>query len=55
MKKLFLSEFLCRKDSERKQIRRVMKLTTGFLLVCSCFAFASQEWKCRILKTNEIV
>lgn len=42
MKKLFLSEFLCRKDSERKQIRRVMKLTTGFLLVCSCFAFASQ-------------
>ena len=40
MKKLFLSESLPKKDSGRKQICRVMKLTTSFLLLCSCFAFA---------------
>lgn len=40
MKKLFLSEFLPKKDSGRKQICRVMKLTASFLLLCSCFAFA---------------
>lgn len=41
MKKLFLSESLQEKDSGRKQICRVMKLTTSLLLLCSCFAFAS--------------
>lgn len=40
MKKLFLSESLPKKDSGRKQICRVMKLTASFLLLCSCFAFA---------------
>ncbi len=40
MKKLFLSESLREKDSGRKQICRIMKLTTGSLLLCSCFAFA---------------
>ena len=40
MKKLFLSESLPKKDSGRKQICRVMKLTTSFLLLCSCFVFA---------------
>ena len=42
MKKLFLSDSLPKKDSGRKQICRVMKLTASFLLLCSCFAFASQ-------------
>lgn len=41
MKKLFLSESLCEKDSEIKSICRIMKLTTSFLLLCSCFAFAN--------------
>ena len=40
MKKLFLSESLPKKDSGRKQICRVMKLTASFLLLCSCFVFA---------------
>ena len=40
MKKLFLSESLPQKDSGRKQICRVMKLTASFLLLCSCFVFA---------------
>lgn len=41
MKKLFLSEPFKEKDSGRKPICRVMKLTASFLLLCSCFAFAS--------------
>lgn len=41
MKKLFLSESLWEKDSEIKSICRIMKLTTSFLLLCSCFAFAN--------------
>lgn len=41
MKKLFLSESLPQKDSGGSQICRVMKLTASFLLLCSCFAFAS--------------
>ena len=40
MKKLFLSESLQEKDSGRKQICRVMRLTASFLLLCSCFVFA---------------
>ena len=43
MKKLFLSESLPKKDSGRKQICRVMKLTASFLLLCSCFTFAGNE------------
>ena len=41
MKKLFLSGSLEEKDSGGKQTGRVMKLTTGFLLLCSAFAFAN--------------
>lgn len=41
MKKLFKPESLSEKDSGRKQIRRVMKLTVSSLLLCSCFAFAN--------------
>lgn len=41
MKKLFLSESLREKDSGRKQICRVMKLTASFLLLCSCLTFAN--------------
>lgn len=44
MKKLFLSGSLPEKDSGRKQICRVMKLTVGFLLLCSCFAFANHAY-----------
>lgn len=40
MKKLLLPESIEEKDSGRKQICRVMKLTTCSLLLCSCFAFA---------------
>ncbi|WP_279135246.1 TonB-dependent receptor [Parabacteroides johnsonii] len=56
MKKLFLSESLPKKDSGRKQICRVMKLTASFLLLCSCFAFAghanSQNAKVSLNKTK---
>lgn len=56
MKKLFLSESLLQKDSGRKQICRVMKLTASFLLLCSCFAFAgnanSQNAKVSLNKTK---
>lgn len=56
MKKLFLSESLPKKDSGRKQICRVMKLTASFLLLCSCFAFAgnanSQNAKVSLNKTQ---
>lgn len=44
MKKLFLSGSLPEKDSGRKQICRVMKLTVGFLLLCFCFAFANHAY-----------
>lgn len=40
MKNLFLPGSFPKKDSGGKQIYRVMKLTTSFLLLCSCFAFA---------------
>lgn len=40
MKKLLLPESIEEKDLGRKQICRVMKLTTCSLLLCSCFAFA---------------
>ena len=56
MKKLFLSESLPKKDSGRKQICRVMKLTASFLILCSCFAFAghakSQNAKVSLNKTK---
>ena len=42
MKNYFLPETFRKKDSGRNQIRRVMKLTTWSLLLCSCFAFAGQ-------------
>ena len=41
MKNYFLPESFKEKDSGWNQIRRVMKLTTCSLLLCSCFAFAS--------------
>lgn len=56
MKKLFLSESLWEKDSGRKSIYRIMKLTTSFILLCSCFAFAghvnSQNAKVSLNKRN---
>ncbi|MBC5632314.1 TonB-dependent receptor [Parabacteroides hominis] len=42
MKNYFLPESFKEKDSGWNQIRRVMKLTTCSLLLCSCFAFAGQ-------------
>lgn len=41
MKKLFLPNSFNEKDLGRKQIVRVMRLTTSFLLLCSCFTFAT--------------
>ena len=42
MEKLFISESFRRKDWGGRKIGRVMKLTTCFLVLCSCFAFAHQ-------------
>ena len=42
MEKLFISESFRRKDWGGGKIGRVMKLTTCFLVLCSCFAFAHQ-------------
>ena len=42
MEKLFISESFRRKDWVGRKIGRVMKLTTCFLVLCSCFAFAHQ-------------
>lgn len=42
MKKKFLPGSFIEQDSGRKQIYRVMKLTTCSLFLCSCFAFSSQ-------------
>ena len=56
MKKYFLPGSFMEKDSGMNRIRRVMKLTTCSLLLCSCFAFAgsinSQKAKVSLNKSQ---